>query len=469
VQPRPDLIAAIATAPGRGGIGVVRISGANLAEMARRLTGKTPAPRRATYASFLDETGLVLDQGIALFFPAPHSYTGEDVLELQGHGGPAVLQAVLQRCVELGARLARPGEFTERAFHNNKLDLAQAESVADLIDATTTQAARSAMRSLQGDFSRAIHELVDELIRLRMLVEAMLDFPEEEVDAPDLTRRNRELASVRSGLDRVLALAQQGSLLREGAHIVLVGQPNVGKSSLLNRLSGEEVALVSDIPGTTRDVIRQAIQLEGVPLHILDTAGLRESSDVVEQMGIARTRSAAEKADLILVLLDATQGVTPADQQILAALPAATPRLFVFNKSDLLDEDESQRSVRPELVEGQSSPGHGSTSSPRTGIVGTDHLYLSAKTGAGLDDLRQRLLTLIGWHQEAGVFMARERHLRALESARQHLALAAAEVARAELFAEELRLAQEALNAITGEFTADDLLGEIFSRFCIGK
>lgn len=452
----PDSIAAIATAPGRGGIGVVRISGHGLGALAQAITGKTPAPRRATYASFFDETGLVLDQGIALFFPAPHSYTGEDVLELQGHGGPAVLQAVLQRCVELGARLARPGEFTERAFHNNKLDLAQAESVADLIDATTTQAARSAMRSLQGDFSRAIHELVDELIRLRMLVEAMLDFPEEEVDAPDLTRRNRELASVRSGLDRVLALAQQGSLLREGAHIVLVGQPNVGKSSLLNRLSGEEVALVSDIPGTTRDVIRQAIQLEGVPLHILDTAGLRESQDVVEQMGIARTRRAAEKADLILVLLDATQGITPADQQILAALPAGIPRLFVFNKSDLLDGNTSQSSVRP-------------AGSPRTGAEEADFLYLSAKTGTGLDDLRQRLLALIGWHQESGVFMARERHLRALDSAREHLIRAAAEVARAELFAEELRLAQEDLNAITGEFTADDLLGEIFSRFCIGK
>lgn len=452
----PDSIAAIATAPGRGGIGVVRISGHGLGALAQAITGKTPAPRRATYASFFDETGLVLDQGIALFFPAPHSYTGEDVLELQGHGGPAVLQAVLQRCVELGARLARPGEFTERAFHNNKLDLAQAESVADLIDATTTQAARSAMRSLQGDFSRAIHELVDELIRLRMLVEAMLDFPEEEVDAPDLTRRNRELASVRSGLDRVLALAQQGSLLREGAHIVLVGQPNVGKSSLLNRLSGEEVALVSDIPGTTRDVIRQAIQLEGVPLHILDTAGLRESQDVVEQMGIARTRRAAEKADLILVLLDATQGITPADQQILAALPAGIPRLFVFNKSDLLDGNTSQSSVRP-------------SGSPRTGAEEADYLYLSAKTGTGLDDLRQRLLALIGWHQESGVFMARERHLRALDSAREHLIRAAAEVARAELFAEELRLAQEDLNAITGEFTADDLLGEIFSRFCIGK
>jgi tRNA modification GTPase len=452
VRARPDNIAAIATAPGRGGIGVVRISGGNLADVARNLTGKTPEPRRATYASFLDADGSVLDQGIALYFPAPHSYTGEDVLELQGHGGPAVLQAVLQRCLDLGARLARPGEFTERAYLNDKLDLAQAESVADLIDATTAQAARSAMRSLQGDFSRAIHALVDELIRLRMLVEAMLDFPEEQVDELDLDRRNRQLAAVRAELEQVISLARQGSLLREGAHIVLVGQPNVGKSSLLNRLSGEEVALVSDIPGTTRDVIRQAIQLEGVPLHIHDTAGLRESSDVVEQMGIARTRSIAEKADLILVLLDARHGVTPADEAILAQLPVGIPRLFVFNKCDLLAE--SQTSVRGELVESQAP---------------SDHLYLSAKTGAGLDELRQRLLTLIGWHQESGVFMARERHLRALSDARNHLANAAAELARAELFAEELRLAQEDLNTITGEFTADDLLGEIFSRFCIGK
>lgn len=439
----PDRIAAIATAPGRGGIGVVRLSGPDLAGLAHILTGKALQPRRATYASFLDEQGLVIDQGIALYFPAPHSYTGEDVLELQGHGGPAVLQAVLQRCLDLGARAARPGEFTERAYLNDKLDLAQAESVADLIDATTTQAARSAMRSLQGDFSQAVHALVDGLIRLRMLVEAMLDFPEEEVDAPDLARRNRELAAVRSELERVSGLARQGSLLREGAHIVLVGQPNVGKSSLLNRLSGEEVALVSDIPGTTRDVIRQAIQLEGVPLHILDTAGLRESDDVVERMGIARTRSAAEKADLILVLLDARQGMTADDQTILATLPPDTPRLFVFNKCDLLDADGARGDA--------------------------DHLYLSAKTGDGLDELRRRLLALIGWHQEAGVFMARERHLRALDVARGHLARAADEAARAELFAEELRLAQEALNSITGEFTADDLLGEIFSRFCIGK
>ena len=438
-----DTIAAIATASGRGGIGVVRISGQNLDRLAQAVIGSLPPPRQARYGNFLDENGQLIDQGIALYFPAPHSYTGENVLELQGHGGSAVLQIVLQRCLDLGARLARPGEFTERAFLNNKLDLAQAESVADLIDATTTQAARSALRSLHGDFSKVIHQLVERLIQLRMLIEAMLDFPEEEVDELDYSRRNRELTAVRAELAQVMALAKQGSLLREGAHIVLVGQPNVGKSSLLNRLSGEEVALVSDIPGTTRDVIRQAVQLEGVPFHLHDTAGLRESADVVERMGILRTHSAAENADVILVLLDATQGLTAADQTILSQLPSGTPRLFVYNKADLLTELPTHEDEQ--------------------------HLYLSAKTGAGIETLRQRLLEQAGWQPSSGVFMARERHLRALQEASLHLKRAAAEMTRSEFFAEELRLAQEALNSITGEFSADDLLGEIFSRFCIGK
>ncbi|CAG0938331.1 tRNA modification GTPase MnmE [Gallionellaceae bacterium] len=387
-----------------------------------------------------------MDQGIALFFPAPHSYTGEDVLELQGHGGTAVLQLVLQRCLELGARLAHPGEFTQRAFLNDKLDLAQAESVADLIDATTSQAARSAMRSLLGEFSQAIHRLVDGLIQLRMLVEAMLDFPEEEVDVPDITQRDRQLGMLRDELDRILNLARQGSLLREGAHIVLVGQPNVGKSSLLNCLSGEEVALVSEIPGTTRDVIRQAIQIGGVPFHIIDTAGLRETHDAVEQMGVARTRSTLQKADAILILLDASLGMSADDRKILNELPSNIPRLHIFNKVDLL--------AQPAHVEQRD---------------GECHIYLSAKTGAGLDLLRNKLLALIGWHQEAGVFMARERHVRALIAARDHLVRAAKVVSQAEFFAEELRLAQDHLNSITGEFTADDLLGQIFSRFCIGK
>jgi tRNA modification GTPase len=446
VLPKPDSIAAIATAAGRGGIGVVRLSGCGLLPLATDILGKPPVPRCATYSSFLDAQKQVIDQGIALFFPAPHSYTGEDVLELQGHGGTAVLQLVLQRCLELGARLARPGEFTERAFLNGKLDLAQAESVADLIDATTSQAARSAMRSLQGEFSQAIRHLVDGMIRLRTLVEAMLDFPEEEIDATDVVQRGDQLAELCSELETILDLAQQGSLLREGAHIVLAGRPNVGKSSLLNRLSGEEVALVSEIPGTTRDTIRQAIQIGGVPLHIIDTAGLRESQDSVELMGIARTRSVLQKADVILVMLDARSRMSRDDRKMLLELPPDVPRLHVFNKIDLLNQAACMEERDGEC-----------------------HIYLSARTGAGLDLLREKLLELIGWHQEAGVFMARERHVRALLTARDYLNQASGEVGRAEIFAEDLRLAQEYLNSITGEFTPDDLLGEIFSRFCIGK
>ena len=365
---------------------------------------------------------------------------------MQGHGGTAVLQLVLQRCLELGARLAQPGEFTLRAFLNDKLDLAQAESVADLIDATTSQAARSAARSLQGEFSQAIRQMVGKLIRLRMLVEAMLDFPEEETDVPDVELRNAQLDGLCKELKKILSLAQQGSLLREGAHIVLTGQPNVGKSSLLNCLSGEEVALVSAVPGTTRDVIRQAVQIGGVPLHIMDTAGLRESRDEVEMLGIARTHSTLQKADAILLLLDAGLGISTADRKILDELPQNIPKLLIFNKIDLLGQ-----AARMEEIEGEY------------------HIYLSAKTGSGLELLRDKLLALLGWHQDAGVFMARERHIRALLAAQDHLQRAAGEVSRAEIFAEELRLAQEFLNSITGEFTADDLLGEIFSRFCIGK
>ncbi|MFA6902408.1 MAG: tRNA uridine-5-carboxymethylaminomethyl(34) synthesis GTPase MnmE [Gallionellaceae bacterium] len=445
-MPKSDNIAAIATAPGRGGIGVVRISGQNLGDIALNIIGGLPPSRHARYTPFKDADGLVIDQGIALYFPAPNSYTGEDVLELQGHGGSAVLQLLLQRCLELGARLALPGEFTQRAYLNDKLDLAQAESVADLIDATTSQAARSAVRSMMGDFSRVIKQLVSQLIDLRMLVEAMLDFPEEELDVPDFTRRDAKLAEIRNDLQRTLELAQQGSLLREGAHVVLIGQPNVGKSSLLNCLTGEDVALVSEIPGTTRDVIRQSIQLNGVPMHIIDTAGLRETQDAVEQMGIARTRITIQKADVILLMLDANHGISEEDNKILAELPLSTQRIYIFNKIDLLQEE-----ARSETIDGN------------------EYIYLSAKSGKGIELLRDKLLGLVGWHQEAGVFMARERHLIALKKAQKHLEDATHEGDRAELFAEELRLAQEALSEITGEFTADDLLGEIFSRFCIGK
>ena len=447
MAPKPDNIAAIATAPGRGGIGVVRVSGHDLAGMALALTGRQLTPRCATYSPFLAADGAWLDQGIAIYFPAPHSYTGEEVLEFQGHGGPAVLQSVLQRCLELGARLAQPGEFTQRAFLNDKMDLAQAESVADLIDATTEQAARSAVRSLQGEFSAAIHKAVEQLIDLRMLVEATLDFPEEEIDADDRQLCADKLAMLFQEIERISALAKQGSILREGAQVVLVGAPNAGKSSLLNCLAGEEVALVSEIPGTTRDAIRQALQVCGVPLHLIDTAGLRETTDAVEQMGIARTRQALARSDMVLVLLDESQQRNELeDRTILASLPVRIPRLYLHNKIDL-----SGHSPGLEIRNGE------------------NHLFISAKTGAGMAELQEKMLETIGWHQETGVFMARARHLEALADARQHLLDAELQLAYPELFAEELRLAQEALNSITGEFSADDLLGEIFSRFCIGK
>jgi tRNA modification GTPase len=443
VLPKPDCIAAIATAPGRGGIGVVRVSGSNLQAWIAGIIGRDLAPRLATYATFLDAQGNALDQGVAIHFPAPHSYTGEHVLELQGHGGMAVLQLVLQRCLELGARLAQPGEFTQRAYLNGKLDLAQAESVADLIDAATGQAARSAMRSLQGDFSRAVHGLVDDLIQLRALVEAGLDFPEEELELPT---HEALLARLREKLAKLLQQARQGSLLQAGVQVVLAGRPNVGKSSLINRLSGEDLALVSEIPGTTRDAIRQGIQIDGLPLHIVDTAGLRESQDTVEQMGMARTRNLLQEADAVLVLMDATQGIIEPDQKILDELPPDVPHLRLFNKVDLLGQ-----AARMEEQGGEKS------------------LYLSAKTGEGLQLLQRELLALVGWNQEASVFIARERHVRALLSAQEALNRATAEMPRPEVFAEELRLAQEALNSITGEFAPDDLLGEIFGRFCIGK
>ncbi|HEY4697498.1 MAG: tRNA uridine-5-carboxymethylaminomethyl(34) synthesis GTPase MnmE [Gallionellales bacterium RIFCSPHIGHO2_02_FULL_57_16] len=445
-MPNADTIAAIATAQGRGGVGVIRVSGSSVETLARGILGKLPAARRASYSNFLDANGDILDQGIALYFPAPHSYTGEHVLELQGHGGPAVLQMLLQRCLDLGARLAQPGEFTRRAFLNSKLDLAQAESVADLIEANSAEAARSAMRSLRGEFSAAVHGLVDELIHLRMLVEAMLNFPEEEVAAVDIEQRDTLLNNLQSSLQQTLDTAKQGSLLREGAHVVIAGQPNVGKSSLLNRLAGEELALVSAIPGTTRDVIRQAIQIRGVPLHIMDTAGLRVSQDEVESLGIALTHQTLRRADLILLLLDASQGMTALDEAIIKSLPADIPRLLVLNKIDLV---------------------HGKTADSQGG--GT-FVGVSAKTGEGIEALRGKLLEAVGWRaQDSGTFMARERHLRALTQAQTHLNQAHAVLTSAELFAEELSLAQRALNEITGEFTSDDLLGEIFSRFCIGK
>jgi tRNA modification GTPase len=446
VLSKPDNIAAVATAPGRGGIGVVRISGRNLVNTCISLFGQALSPRHATYSSFLDADGSVIDQGIAIYFPAPHSYTGEDVLELQGHGGTAVLNLLLKRCLVLGARLAQPGEFTQRAFLNNKLDLVQAESVADLINATSEQGARCATRSLQGDFSKAIGGLVAELINLRMLIEAILDFPEEELQLDDVGRIENELKNISFELDRVLNLAQQGSILREGAHVALVGQPNVGKSSLLNRLSGEDIALVSEIAGTTRDSIQQAININGVPLHLIDTAGLRESQDVVEQMGMERTKLVIKKADVILLLMELQQERPQVPPQIIESLPAGIPKIYVINKIDLLGQVPR--------IENHD---------------GVEHIYLSAKANEGIDLLRDKILQLIGWHADSGVFIARERHLQSLMKAKVNLEQAATKALPIELLAEELRLAQIALNEITGEFSSDDLLGEIFSRFCIGK
>lgn len=426
---------------------MVRVSGKSLAALAAAVLGRVPEPRRALYGAFRDGAGDVIDQGIALFFPSPHSFTGEDVLELQGHGGPVVMQLLLQRCLELGARPARPGEFTERAFLNNKLDLAQAESVADLIEASTAAAARGAIRSLSGAFSDAIHELVRALIELRSLVEATLDFPEEEIDFLRETDAARRLAALGEMLERVVARAKQGSLLRSGLQVVLAGRPNVGKSSLLNRLAGRERAIVTAVPGTTRDALREAIQIEGIPLHIIDTAGLRETADTVEQLGIARSWNEIGQADVVILMTDARQGMTAEDRAIAAELPGSAARVIVANKIDLIGG-------RPERQE-------------RDGGV---RLALSAKTGAGVDLLRQELLRIVGWAPATeGLFIARERHLQALARARAHLRDASAKLGLADLLAEELRLAQQALNEITGEFGADELLGEIFARFCIGK
>jgi tRNA modification GTPase len=434
-----DTIAAVATPPGRGGIGVVRISGRKAAEIAVSLTGRNPVPGKVLVCSFRDSRGELLDRGIVLYFKAPRSYTGEDVLELQGHGGPVVLHEVLRAALDAGARAAEPGEFTRRAFLGGKLDLAQAEAVADLIDAASGEAARSAMRSLAGEFSAAVRALAAQLTELRALTEAMLDFPEEELDSLHRSDAERRLARLRAALEDVLAKSRQGSLLRSGIHVVLAGRPNVGKSSLLNRLAGEERAIVTAHPGTTRDALREAIQIEGVPIVVVDTAGLRDSADEIERIGIARARSELERADVVLVVLEAGRMEPPG-----GALPEGASLLTVVNKID--------------LVVGMSAG--------RTG----DTVHVSAKTGAGLDALRAAILEAAGWSTRGeSVYLARERHLRALDAARSHLRAAEVRLAQWELFAEELRLAQEALGAITGRVTADDLLGEIFARFCIGK
>ncbi|MDD2833823.1 MAG: tRNA uridine-5-carboxymethylaminomethyl(34) synthesis GTPase MnmE [Methylotenera sp.] len=442
-----DTIAAIATASGAGGIGVVRVSGALSQSIAIQILGHCPAPRHAAYLDFKQADGQLIDRGIAIFYPNPYSYTGEDVLELQAHGGTALMQILLARCIALGARQAEPGEFTRRAYLNDKMDLAQAEAVADVINAATIQAAQSAVRSMAGEFSQCIHTLLLKLIDLRMYVEACLDFPEEEIDFITQGRVAEKLEAIISELNTVFSKAKQGSLLREGISVVLVGQPNVGKSSLMNALAGEEVAIVTSIAGTTRDTIKNAIQINGVPLHIIDTAGLRDTEDEVEKFGIARTWAILETANIALLLVDAAHGITHKEKSILERLPQEIAKIWVHNKIDVA-------SGSPAIEERNHAT----------------HIYLSAKTGAGLALLKNHLLSLAGFQDNSeGVFMARSRHLQALGHVNLHLHKAANQINAAELVAEELRLAQEALASITGEFTPDDLLGEIFSKFCIGK
>lgn len=442
-----DTIAAVATAPGRAGIGVIRVSGPGVPRIMEGLLGKPPEPRKAALRDFVDAGGQVIDRGIALYFPGPHSYTGEDILELQGHGGSALSRMLLRRCLELGARVAEPGEFTRRAFLNDKIDLAQAEAVADLIDASSETAARAAMRSLSGEFSRRVRALTDALIELRALVEAALDFPEEDIAFVERANGRGRLEHIRLAVLGVLEQARQGSLVREGARVVLVGQPNVGKSSLMNRLAGEDVAIVTEIPGTTRDSLRHAVQVEGIPIHLVDTAGLRESTDTVERIGIERTWREAGVADAAFLVVDASAGIGAADKDILDKLPETTHKFIVFNKIDVSGHVPRQDRTASGL-----------------------EIWLSAKTGAGLDLLRRALLDTLGWQPGGELqFIARERHVAALLAAQEALDRADSRLDALELFAEELRLAQNALNRITGEFSADDLLGEIFSRFCIGK
>ena len=472
-----DPIVAIATAPGRGAVGIVRVSGKAITPVILALCGRQLKAREATYLPFRAADGSVIDQGLAIYFPAPHSYTGEDVLELQAHGGPVVLQLLLSRCIEAasgidprtrqtclpGLRAAQPGEFTERAFLNDKIDLAQAEAIADLIDASTETAARSAARSLSGEFSQVINTLLERLVHLRMLVEATLDFPEEDIDFLQQADASGQLQRLQQTLASVMQRAGQGAILREGIKVVIAGQPNAGKSSLLNALAGAELAIVTPIAGTTRDKVSQLIQIDGVPLHVVDTAGLRDALDEVEKIGVERAWVEIETADAVLFLHDLSRCedlVNPQnaidyiadDARIMRALALKrsknTPVVDVWNKIDIASAAQL--------------------------VVPPAGFLLSATTGAGLDGLRQRLLQLVGWQPASeGIFMARERHLRALELVDDALAKAAGQLSAAvpalDLLAEDLRQAQLHLGAITGQFTPDDLLGEIFSKFCIGK
>ncbi|TAG05025.1 MAG: tRNA uridine-5-carboxymethylaminomethyl(34) synthesis GTPase MnmE [Betaproteobacteria bacterium] len=456
-------IVAVATPSGRGGVGIVRVSGSLVAEIAGALCARALTPRLATHTQFFDSDRNPLDDGIALHFKAPASFTGEDVLELHAHGSPMVLQAIVRRCVELGAIHAEPGEFTKRAYLNGKLDLAQAEAVADVIDAATESAARAAVRSLTGEFSKRIAALQDTLIRLRMFVEATLDFPEEDVEFIEQERASGQLALTRAALEAVLAQAAQGQLLHDGIRIVLAGAPNVGKSSLLNALAGEDLAIVTPIAGTTRDTVRSRISLNGLPVEIIDTAGLRATDDAVEKIGIERTRAAIRDADLALMIVDATAlDAAQSLAELSAELPDSLRRIVVKNKSDLLPNvgavpPRSLAKQPPIAVEP---------------LLPVEEITVSAKTGVGLDALRNAIAAAVGFDQATeGTFSARERHVNAIKRALSHIDSAQQHLTHIalELIAEELRLSHEALGEITGEFTADDLLGEIFSRFCIGK
>ena len=456
----PDTIVAVASAAGRGAVGVIRVSGPRVPQIAADILGGLPAPRRARFSSFLDAQGGSVDQGLALYFPAPASYTGEHVLELQGHGGALVVDMVLKRLLELGCRMARPGEFSERAFLNGKIDIAQAEAIADLIDAGTTAAARAAVRSLQGEFSARVDDLKTRITELRAYVEAAIDFPDEEIDFLSDKALSERLAAVFAAFDSITAAARQGALLREGLHVVIAGKPNAGKSSLLNKLAGDEVAIVTDVPGTTRDVLRQQVHLDGLPLNLADTAGLRAVADVVEAEGVRRARSEIARADRVLYVVDACLTDKDHDEDAaqnpapwaaeLEQLPAGIPVTLVFNKIDLIG-------AHARLDETADPP----------------KVFLSARTGSGLDLLRSHLKAAAGYADiEFGAFSARRRHLDALSRARQHAQAAADTLSTSrafELFAEDLRLAQHALGEITGEFTSEDLLGEIFGSFCIGK
>jgi tRNA modification GTPase len=447
----PDTIAALASAPGRGAVGVIRVSGADVPRIAARILGFLPAPRLAQLTNFLDAGGEPIDRGLALYFPAPFSFTGEHVLELQAHGGTLVGDMLLQRLLELGCRAARPGEFSERAFLNGKIDIAQAEAIADLIDAGTTAAARAAVRSMQGEFSARIHSLQGQLTELRMLVEAAIDFPDEELEfLPGSVLQDR-IGTILTSFDSITAAARQGSLLREGLNVVIAGRPNAGKSSLLNKLVGDDIAIVTDQPGTTRDVLRQHLHLDGLPLNLIDTAGLRATADVIEAEGVRRARNELRRADRVLYIWDAALADEPRDfSAALEELPPGVPVTLIFNKIDLTG----------------AAPAVDESSSPA-------RIFLSAKTGEGVGLLRAHLKAGAGYSSgETGALSARRRHLDALARAKTCVALAAESLTDTrsfELFAEELRRAQLALGEITGEFTSDDLLGEIFGSFCIGK